>query len=109
MAWRRALALGALLRPPAARARFFSAEATEGLAPKTRAKPFLSTTLRDLSGVSGVVTVTLAVLGTAVTIGTILSRHEHRSDAALAKLEADLAGIVKEVDAKVAGTKESLV
>jgi multidrug efflux pump subunit AcrA (membrane-fusion protein) len=82
-------------------------------------KPFMSMTLQDMSGTSGVVAVVVAIIGASVAVGTLLSRHEHSSDVAIARLEARMAGtaselearmagVMKEVDAKVAGTTEAI-
>ena len=83
----------------------------------------MSMTLRDMSGTSGVVAVTLTIIGSAAALGALLSHHEHRSDAALARLAAEMAGVagrlevkleermagvIKEVDAKVAGSAKEV-
>jgi hypothetical protein len=71
-------------------------------------RPFMSMTLKDMSGTSGVVAVVLTIIGATLGIGALLANNEHRSDAAIAKLEERMAGVIREVDAKVSGAKESI-
>jgi hypothetical protein len=82
-------------------------------------RPFMSMTLKDMSGTSGVVAIVLTIIGATLGIGAMLANNEHRQDAALAKLEermagtaatlkSEMAGVIREVDAKVSGAKESI-